>query len=178
VATPGKVLLAVVKSDDIWIEAQIDAVDIGNVAVGNRVEISSDAYPEKIFEGKIIRINREAELKKTAGMVTPGEEDIVFRARIEVVNPEGLLKPGMPVDLFIVTQEKKDVLLIPREALMFKNDKPSVFVVKSNRVYPTEINIGLRDAANVEIKAGLKEGERVAISNQEKLKPKGRVKIE
>jgi HlyD family secretion protein/macrolide-specific efflux system membrane fusion protein len=174
---PGQPALIFIDNSQIYIEIQIDEVDIAQVKTGQQVTISADAYPEETFKGKIARINPQAELKRVGGQVRLDEKDMVFRAKVSVENSGEKLKAGMTVYVDIPTQIKENVLTVPREAVYNKDGKTFVFVVRGKRVFQKPVTLGIKSIAEIEITTGIKEGEKVATINLEKLRNKSRIKI-
>lgn len=174
----GQPAIVVVNYDQSWVEAQIDEVDIANVKIGDRVKVTSDVYPDKIFDGEIYWIAPLAELRQVGGRVKIDEESYVFFCKIKFLGPHRELLVNMSVNADIVSDRKDNVLLVPREALVSQDDHQTVFKVKNNRVMQSRITIGLRSPVSVEAADGVAAGEVIAVSNIAKLKDKGRVKIE
>jgi multidrug efflux pump subunit AcrA (membrane-fusion protein) len=83
----------------------------------------------------------------------------------------------MSVYAEIITGEKKNVLVVPREAITLRQGKRVTFLIKNERAWQNEVELGIKDAEMVEILKGLSSGEKVAISNLDKLKDKERVKV-
>lgn len=170
--------VVVVNYDRSWVEAQIDEIDIADVKIGDRVKITSDVYPDKIFDGRIDWIAPLAELRKVGGRIKVDEESYVFPCKIKFLGDHSGLYANMSVNADLIARSKNNVPLVPREALVSQDDAQSVFMVKKNRVYQTKVSIGIRSSGSVEAVAGVSEGDVVAITNVAKLKDKGRVKIE
>jgi multidrug efflux pump subunit AcrA (membrane-fusion protein) len=84
----------------------------------------------------------------------------------------------MSVNAEIITRQKEKALLIPREALVSKDEALTVFLLKKGRVYQVPVKIGIRSYTSVEVLSGLSSAEEVAINNGSKLKDKGRVTVE
>ena len=175
---PGSPAIVVVNYDKSWVEAQVDEIDIASVKIGDRVKITSDVYPEKIFDGEIYWLAPLAELRKVGGRVKMDEESYVFPCKIKFLGGHEELKVNMSVNVDIVTKRGENALLVPREALVSKDDISTVFLVKKGRVYQNKIDIGIRSYTHVEAVSGVAEGDLVAVTNVAKLKDKGRVKIE
>jgi RND family efflux transporter MFP subunit len=175
--SPGVPVITVVDIDNPWVEIQVDEVDIAIARVGQKVRFTTDAFPDKEFFGKIVWINKKAELKKVGGRVRMDEEDLVFRGKVRFLDGKKMLRPGMSVYAEIITGEKKGVLVVPREAVTLRTGKRVVFVVNKDRSWEKIVELGIKDAEKVEISKGLSLGEKVAISNLDKLKDKERVKI-
>jgi membrane fusion protein (multidrug efflux system) len=174
----GEPAIIVINYDQSWAEAQIDEIDIANVKIGDRVKITSDVYPDKVFDGEIYWIAPLAELRKVGGRVKVDEESYVFPCKIRFLGGHKDLMVNMSINADIVSQRKDNVLLIPREALVSQSDYQTVFKIKNNRSLQSKVAIGIRSSASVEALAGVAEGDVLAISNVAKLKDKGRVKIE
>ncbi|MBI5701038.1 efflux RND transporter periplasmic adaptor subunit [Candidatus Saganbacteria bacterium] len=175
---PGSPAIVVVNYDKSWVEAQIDEIDIGSVKVGEKVKITTDVYPDKVFEGEIYWISPLAELRKVGGRIKLDEESYVFPCKIKFLGDHKDLKVNMSVNVDIVTKTSMEALLVPREALVSRDDSTYVFAVKENRVYEKKIDVGIRSFGSVEAISGLTHGDAIAITNISKLKNKGRVKIE
>lgn len=176
--TPGSTAVVVVNYNKSWVEAQIDEIDIGGVKVGDKVKITSDVYPDKIYEGEIYWIAPLAELRKVAGRVKMDEESYVFPCKIKFLGRHDELKVNMSVNIDIASKRNDRALIVPREALVSKDDSSLVYKVQKNRVHETKIDIGIRSYSSVEALSGVAEGDRVAITNLSRLKDKGRIKIE
>ncbi|WP_456408743.1 efflux RND transporter periplasmic adaptor subunit [Caldithrix abyssi] len=82
--------------------------------------------------------------------------------RLTLPNPDGLFRPGMIVRMFFPGERHRNVLTIPRIALLEHEGLYSAFVVKNNIVEERVLKIGIKDDRRIEVLAGLKEGERVA----------------
>lgn len=175
---PGQPAIVVVNYADSWVEAQIDEIDIANVKIGDNVQIASDVYPDKIFDGVIYWIAPLAELRKVGGRVKMDEESYVFPCKIRFLNGHEELKANMSVNVDIVTRKDNNALIIPREALVSKDDSSMVYKIDKGRAREARIEIGIRSYSSVEAISGINEGDSVAVSNVSKLKDKGRIKIE
>lgn len=174
----GSPAIVVVNYDKSWVEAQTDEIDIANVRIGDRVKITSDVYPDKTYEGEIYWIAPLAELRKVGGRVKMDEESYVFPCKIKFLGAHEELKVNMSVNVDILTKKSENALIVPREALVSKDDAVNVFAVKKGKVYETRIETGIRSFSSIEAVSGISEGDLVAITNVLKLKDRGRVKIE
>jgi multidrug efflux pump subunit AcrA (membrane-fusion protein) len=178
-AVPGQPAISVVNYARSWVDAQIDEIDIANVKMGDKVKITSDVYPDKVFDGEIYWIAPLAELRKVGGRVKMDEESYVFPCKIRFLGTHDELKMNMSVNVDIATKKNDHAVIVPREALVSKDDSSVVYVVgRFNRVKESKITIGIRSFSSVEATSGVAAGDRVAITNVAKLKDKGRVKIE
>ncbi len=177
--SPGIPAIVVVNYAKSWVNAQIDEIDIANIKIGDRVKVTSDVYPDKIFDGLIYWIAPLAELRKVGGRVKLDEESYVFPCKIRFLGAHDELKVNMSVNVDIAAKKSENAFIVPREALVSKDDSTYVYAVgRSNRVQEKKIEVGIRSFTSVEATSGLNEGELVAVTNVSKLKDKGRIKIE
>jgi HlyD family secretion protein len=105
----GTLLATLADMTQVHVETNVDEVDIGRVSVGQSAKLVADAYPDDAFTGEVIRI---APLGKTEQNVT------VFSVIILVRNRGGLLKAGMSAAVDIEIFRRRNVLLIPNDALI------------------------------------------------------------
>ncbi|MFA4906036.1 MAG: efflux RND transporter periplasmic adaptor subunit [Candidatus Margulisiibacteriota bacterium] len=175
---PGSTVVSVVNYNKSWVEAQVDEIDSANVRIGDKVKITSDVYPDKVYEGQIYWIAPVAELRQVGGRVKMDEESYVFPAKIRMLGDHSELKVNMTVNVDITTKKNDNALLVPREALVSKNDASLVYIIDRGRARERKITIGIRSFTSFEAVSGLAEGEMVAVSNVSKLKDRGRIKLE
>lgn len=97
-ATPGVPILTLMKPSEIWVRAYVPEEEIGRIKVGDPARIAVDAYPARRFAGRITEIASEAEFTPRNVQTKKERVNLVFRIKIAVDNPEGILKPGMPAD--------------------------------------------------------------------------------
>ena len=90
--------------------ADVDEADIGQVADGQRVQFSVDAYPDDTFEGTVLQVRLEA---------TTESNVVTYEVVIDAPNPDLKLKPGLTANVTIFTLEKDDALAVPTKALRF-----------------------------------------------------------
>jgi HlyD family secretion protein len=105
----GTLLATLADMTQVYVETNVDEVDIGRVAVGQTAKVVADAYPDDAFTGEVIRI---APLGKTSQNVT------VFSVIILVRNRGGRLKAGMSASVDVEIFRRQNVLLVPNDALM------------------------------------------------------------
>lgn len=101
-ANPGVSILTLVDPTDLWLRAYVPETDIGRIKVGMAARITIDAYKDRTFSGKITEIASEAEFTPKNVQTKKERVNLVFRVKIAVDNPQGLLKPGMPADADIL----------------------------------------------------------------------------
>ncbi|MFQ6093283.1 MAG: efflux RND transporter periplasmic adaptor subunit [bacterium] len=104
----GTLIATVADMGRVSVKADIDEVDIGQIEKGQEAKVVADAFPGDLFWGEVIRI---APLAKVEQNVT------IFEVTVEVNNEEAKLKAGMNATVDITIADRKDVLLVPNEAL-------------------------------------------------------------
>ena len=153
----GTALLVLSDLSRIFVLASVDESDIGRIEVGQRVTITADAFPDKEFYGKVVRVAARGE--NTSNVVT-------FDVKIEVLS-EGKqnLKPEMTANVVVIAAESENALLVPSDAVYRRNGKTFV-LVPSDGQQPERRNVevGIDDGVRTEILSGLKEGEEVVHS--------------
>lgn len=162
VASFNTVTLFVIAEDlsEMQLRVAIDEADVGQVKPGQSATFTVDAYPGKRFPAVLQRVNLAA--KNTvdgsrsdsgaAASAGAGASVVSYEARLDVKNPDGLLRPGMTATATIETQNTGPALLVPNAALRFRPDEKAK---KTGGVFQPKI--GLEEQ---EQKATIGEGSR------------------
>ena len=162
---PGDAITTLDDLSIIKVDFNIAEVHLPSVAIGQNIRATSIAYPDEIFEGKIVSIGSR---------VDPATRAIQIRANIN--NQDFKLRPGM---LLQINLQKKmlTTLTLPEASLVPVEDKHFVFVVNGETVTRKQVTIGLRKPGKVQIVSGLNEGELVVIEGALKLRHGSKVKV-
>lgn len=152
----GTTVMTISDLSKIFINGSVDESDIGDVRVGQDVDITADAFPGKKFSGKVVRIATQG--VNTSNVVT-------FTVKIEVTSKnKDLLKPQMTANVEIIEASKKGVLTVPTNAVFRKDRKTQVTVVQDDGTNKdVEVQAGINDGDNQEIISGLTEGQTVIV---------------
>ncbi len=127
---------------------------------------NTPAYPDKMFVGVFDHLQTRVDAVTRAATV-----------RVNIANPENLLKPGMLLSINLV-KSKANALVVPEEALVPTNDKQFVYRVSAdNKAVKQEVTIGRRRPGLVEIVDGLAMGDEIVVEGAFKLKPGFPVKV-
>jgi len=164
-------LFKVSDTKNMKVEVSLSDSQIKNVAVGQRVEITSDSLPdgEKV-EGEVTEISGVA-TKSTSLDESNTTVTIKF-------NDAKSLRPGATINAVIFYKESKNVIKVPYSAVMNENGKYYVFTVdNSSKVTKKEVKIGTNDDSYYEISSGLSEGDRIISVIDEALKDGEKIKI-
>ncbi|MDD3447975.1 MAG: efflux RND transporter periplasmic adaptor subunit [Gammaproteobacteria bacterium] len=96
---PGQAALRVTQLDRPWVRAYLTEPDLARVRIGMPAEVRVDGQPGRVFSGRLTFISPEAEYTPKTVETRALRVDLVYRVKVEVDNPEGLLKVGMPADV-------------------------------------------------------------------------------
>ena len=158
--------------------ADVDEADIGGVAVGQRVSFTVDAFPDDVFEGKVmqIRLGSSSSSSSSVTSSTTSESVVTYEVVISADNPDLKLKPRLTANINIYTEERSGVLGVPAKALRFTPVGPlmekgsiindcdaasKVWTREGNVFTAHAVEIGLSDGIYTEITGGLAEGTEV-----------------
>lgn len=143
---------------DVYVRGKVDQSDIGRVYQGQKARIVVESFKDKKFEGEVTKI---------APLGVEKENVTTFEVRVSIRNPGGELKANMSANAEIVLEEKKNVLLIPENAVLYTRErKPSVEVPdaaaeKGRRKVP--VQLGISNGVKTELLAGLADGDKLVL---------------
>jgi multidrug efflux pump subunit AcrA (membrane-fusion protein) len=139
----------------------VNEVDIRRVEQGQDVEIGLDAFPDKNFSGKVVKVANVGEQR-------PNSDAKVFRVEIEVNEKDDLLRPSMTTSNRIITSREDSVIHVPLESLFTQHDSITYVFKKSGlSAVKQEVMLGNTNANEVIIKSGLDQSDRVYLSKVE-----------
>lgn len=142
--------------DSVWANAEVPESQVGSVHTGSMVEARLPAVPETVFKGRVQAILPE---------VNPGTRTI--KARVELVNQNGALSPGMFVNMTFVATGGREALLIPSEAVIRTGKRSVVMVAEADgKFHQVDVETGLDSNGQTEIRRGLEAGQKVVVSGQ------------
>lgn len=101
VVTQGATLLTVSRLESVYVMLYVTEVELGRIRLGDPVDVRIDAFPGRDFPGKVTFISQEAEFTPKNIQTKEERVKLVFGVKVEIPNPEGLLKPGLPADAVI-----------------------------------------------------------------------------
>lgn len=163
----GAVLFVLADTGSVVVRAKVDEVDIGGVQVGAEAAVTHPAFPGRTFPGRVERVAPQARREARAA----GQSNVItFDVRVVVDNREGLLRPGMSVDVRLVSARRTGVLKVPVEAVVERDGRRGVFVLEGQVVRFVPVTTGLATRTEVEVTAGLRAGQQVVVGSPEALK--------
>lgn len=135
----------------------VNEVEIRKVKKNQTVEIGVDAFPEKMFTGKVIEIANVGEQK-------PNSDAKVFEVIIQINESDTLLRPAMTTSNIILADVQDSVLYLPLEAVHSRDSITFVYRSGSFRIFKQEVTLGLVNENEVVISSGLEEKDEVYLS--------------
>jgi membrane fusion protein, copper/silver efflux system len=157
---PGTPLFRINGLATVWINADVPETQVAWLKPGSNVEASVPAYPGEIFKGRV-----------TALLPEVNAATRTLKARIEVANPNARLSPGMFATIDVASVAKKEVLLVPTEAVIQTGTRTVVVVANTGadgkpQFTPVDVEIGTEANEMTEIRKGLTKGASVVLSGQ------------
>jgi Cu(I)/Ag(I) efflux system membrane fusion protein len=153
-AGPGDVLFRIVDHQVVWVLIDVAERDLDRIEIGQTVDVRPRAFAHRTFSGKVALIYPHLNAQTRTA-----------RVRIELPNPDGLLRPDMYVDAEINTGSPNPVLAVPDSAVLDSGSRQAVFVDKGGgRFEPRDVKLGQRGDGYVEIRQGISDGEPVVVS--------------
>lgn len=147
----GAPLLQIADLSTVWLEADVFENDLTAVRLGLAADVSFDAYPGQVMRGRVTYVYPTVDPVARTG-----------RVRIELPNPGGRVRPGLFGTVRITAPLGIRSVVIPRQAALVTGDRQLVFVEDSlGRLMPRLVTLGIETDSLVEVRAGLRAGERV-----------------
>jgi HlyD family secretion protein len=152
----GDLLLQVGDLSKMLVRTFVDEPEIGRLVAGQKIEVTWDALPGRIWNGAVSTIPATVKLRgsRNVGEVT-----------CTVDNHDLRLLPNVNVGVTVITAEHNDVLTLPREAVRMDDTKPYVFQVVSGELKRRDVEVSLQNLTQVEITSGLPQHAQVALSS-------------
>jgi len=148
------VLLTVADMSKMQIQVQVDESDIGKVKMGQKVDFTVDAYPEKTFTGKVSLISQKAVVQQNV---------VYYTVYVDVDSPQGLLYPTMTARVNINVGESKNTLIVPLSAVKELKGQKFVRVMINGNPVSRPVQLGLSDDEKTAIISGLKIGDQIIL---------------
>jgi membrane fusion protein, heavy metal efflux system len=160
-AQPDKALFAVADLSNVWIETNLFEKDMHKVKPGVAATVTTAAYPDQIFSGKVTYISSVMD-----------KETHTVKARVEVPNPDGKLKIDMFANAAIDTATSVKAFTLPADAVVLIQGQPTAFIQDAEGFSARAVELGEKLRNQVILKAGIRHGEKVVIQGAYALKAK------
>lgn len=154
----GEELVSLQSIDPIDVEFGVPEVYLNKIAVGNTINVRSDAFPGTIFKGTVYGIDSQ---------VNSNTRTVLVRA--SVPNPEGKLLPGVFTEVDLAFTAEKPALVVPQTSIVYEAGDVYVYKIVDGKAMKTKVTLGARDQQSVIVLDGLKEGDVIVTAGQLKL---------
>jgi HlyD family secretion protein len=163
-------VIELIATDEIYISAPIDEVDLGRVHPGLPARVTLDAYPGRVFPGRVVRVAPYVDARAQESRTVEIEVELDDAAASRT------LVPGTSADVEVILEVHDDVVRIPSYALL---QGDHVMVVREARLARVPVETGLRNWDFVEVTRGLAPGDRIVVSlDRPEVRDGARVRIE
>jgi Cu(I)/Ag(I) efflux system membrane fusion protein len=150
----GETLFRIVDTSTMWVLAEIYEQDLAFVKVGDMAKVTVNSWPDRPFPGRVVFIYPSV-----------GKESRTARLRIEVANPDGLLRADMAATVEIEAPIPGRWVAVADSAVIDSGNRQVVLVERGEGRYePRPVKLGARVSGHVQVLDGLKPGERVVTS--------------
>ncbi|RDI94494.1 efflux RND transporter periplasmic adaptor subunit [Meiothermus sp. QL-1] len=151
-------LLTLIDDTSINLPIQIDESEIARVRVGQKVEVTLDAFSGETFEGVVTAIAPQAQMQQNIAF---------FYVTVRIPNPERKLRPGMTAEGEIIVEEIPNALIIPKRAVQTVRNRAYVEVLQPDGSRETvRVVLGPDDGVNQVVQEGLQVGQRVVLPSR------------
>ncbi|MNJ35065.1 Cation efflux system protein CusB precursor [compost metagenome] len=152
----GQTLARVNGLSSVWLAVAVPESEAGSITVGQTVDAQLPAFPGIKVNGKVSAILPET-----------NPDSRTLRVRVELANPDGLLRPGLTAQVRLNRSTEQGVLWVPSEAVIRTGRRALVMVAQdAGRYRPVAVQIGEESDDRVAIVNGLDEGQKVVTSGQ------------
>lgn len=166
-ASAGQKLLTIVDNSELYVDVQVAEQDIGVLREGMDLSVSIDSLGES-FPGRISYISPALDASTRS-----------YTVRIVLSDAGNVLRGGMFARTNVTAVQRANTLFVPKEAVGDENGKKYVYLIdgagKAQKAYVT---LGLSNDTSLELLSGVKEGDRVAVTNISRIRDGGKVEIE
>jgi HlyD family secretion protein len=160
----GTVAAQLVDLSRLFLDISISEVDINKIKIGQKIQLTFDAIPEKTYEGLITEISEIGEAN---------QEVIYYTVTCEIQNPDSSIKPGMTAASMIEISKTENVLTVSNRAVQTDGKSRFVTVVQGQTLVKVPIELGLLGDIRSEVKSGdLKEGD-IVVTNPQSIPTQG-----
>jgi HlyD family secretion protein len=157
----GQTLAEMADLRQVRVRAFVDEPDLGWLETNQVVQVSWDAKPASNWTGKVEQVPKQVVARGTRS---------VGEVLCSVDNTNLELLPNVNVEVHILVRERPKALVVPRAAVRYDNGKHYVFVYAGDKIHRHDITVGIASATKYEVVAGLAEGDRVALPEDQELR--------
>ena len=154
----GGKIVTLVRTNLIRLRADIPESSVSAVRVGQTISVTTDAFPNRTFTGRVSRLGTSL-----------SEQTRALPVEAVIANPSNILRPGMFAKSQLVTNRNGSAIMVPTKAIFTIAGIIKVFVIENGKTTEKLVKTGITDGELIEITEGINEGDVVATSNTDKL---------
>jgi membrane fusion protein (multidrug efflux system) len=162
----GQPLLKVMQYDKLLMDVKLPEKHLAEVTMNQQVQISNYTVAKDTIYGKISQISPVI-----------NADTRTFQSVLQIDNAKRLLRPGMFIKAYILSEKRDGTIVIPKETVISRQDGKVVFTVENGIATEKKITTGLENANVIEVTSGLKVNDRLVIAGFETLRNKSKVSI-
>lgn len=155
----GTAIVNLEKIDFLKVDFKLPELFLPSVAVGQKVDITVDALPDRMFQGEIYAIDPQVDVNGRA---------LALRARIP--NDDFALRPGLFARVLVKGKQTREVVLAPESAIVPRGGETFVYRIENGKAMETKVKLGERRGAEVEIVEGIVPNTQIVTAGQLKLR--------
>ena len=154
-ASPVSPVMRIVNLNPMRVEATVTELDIEKVKLGDQGITTVDGLPGREFLGRVVAITPQT-----------AKDQRNYTVRLEIDNPQGLIKAGMFARVRLVLSQRNDTVVITRDCLVERGTERKVYVVDNGVVRIRDVTIGISNANQLEVLKGVAPGEMLVCAGQ------------
>ena len=169
----GAIIMTVADLSILEVEVDVDETDIKDVKIGQRADISVDAFPDTVFAGVVTSVGASAQVSGSSY----SEEVTDFLVKVQFLEKYEYIKPNLTAEVDIVTSKVEDARHVPIQAIVALDELPGskdstekskdnkknskkelfegVFIVDNGKARFKQVELGIQDQTNIQIISGL-----------------------
>ncbi len=156
--SPADVIAQIVDTSEAYFDAEVDEADIGGISLGQKANVTLNAYSDRNFTGTVAKILPQTKTSSTGATI--------ITVKINLGQPGIILVNGLNGQASIITSEVSNALGVPQDAVREDN---SVLIKEGRNYVAKKVETGLKSDLDVEIKTGLEENQEI-VTNPETVK--------
>ena len=152
IVVPGSMVLDMVSLDEFWISAWVDETMLDKLKVGQISKIVFHSDPKTELPGKVARISPQVDTET---------REVLVDVTVDRLPQSWAV--GQRAEVYIETDRKENVMVIPQRVIVWRQEKPGVFVIDNGKTHWQKIDLGLQGKDKAEAAKGLQPGQVVLI---------------
>jgi RND family efflux transporter MFP subunit len=160
----SRTVFKVASLDPLKVMIDVSPAEVGFVRAGMAAQVRADAFPTRVWQGRVTAAHVKPE---------PNREPAI---EIQLSNRDRVLTPGMKIEVTLDSPAKRDVLIVPQQAIVEIEGQNFVFAIVNERIQIKDVTKGRRIEQMIEIESGVAEREWIVVSEQGLPKANSRVR--